>query len=156
MKKEYKFSGSTSGKATIILEDDKLTIKRNGFMSLMSHGLKGEKTIIFNSITGIQYKASGISAGYLQIIVMGSHESKGGLQDAMNDENTVGFIGKKYNKQALEIKNFIEQYISNRDKAKYTIKESDKYDQLAKIKKLLDDGILTQEEFEKEKNRILQ
>jgi hypothetical protein len=33
---------------------------------------------------------------------------------------------------------------------------SDKYDQLKKIKKLLDDGILTQEEYDSEKKKILE
>jgi uncharacterized membrane protein len=32
---------------------------------------------------------------------------------------------------------------------------SQKYDHLAKIKKLLDDGVISQEEFESEKNKIL-
>ncbi|WP_461303822.1 SHOCT domain-containing protein [Aureisphaera sp.] len=35
------------------------------------------------------------------------------------------------------------------------INQSDKYDQLAKIKKLLDDGVLTMKEFEIEKAKIL-
>ena len=36
------------------------------------------------------------------------------------------------------------------------IKEEDKYDKLAKLKKLLDDNVITQEEFEKEKAKLLQ
>lgn len=156
MKKEYIFGGSTSGKAIVVLEDDKITIKRKGFMALMNHGLKGEKTIMLNSISGIQYKASGIAAGYLQIVVIGSYESKRGLQDALKDENTIGFAGGEYNKQALEIKSFLETYIANKNQTNYTVKESDKYDQLSKIKKLLNDGVLTQEEFEEEKRKILQ
>lgn len=35
-------------------------------------------------------------------------------------------------------------------------KEDDKYDKLIKLKKLLDDGVITQEEFEKEKAKILE
>lgn len=34
--------------------------------------------------------------------------------------------------------------------------EDDKYDRLIKLKKLLDDGIITQEEYEKEKSKILE
>lgn len=34
--------------------------------------------------------------------------------------------------------------------------ESDKYDKLAKLKKLLDDGAISKEEFEKEKKKILE
>ena len=35
------------------------------------------------------------------------------------------------------------------------IKEDDKYDKLAKLKKLLDDNVITQEEFENEKSKLL-
>jgi len=51
-------------------------------------------------------------------------------------------------------------HLKNREvaKIKEPVKDStteDKYSKLAKIKKLLDDGILTQEEFQKEKEKIL-
>ena len=156
MKKEYIFKGSTAGKVLLVLENEKLTIIRKGLLSFFNHGLKGQKTIMFHSISGIQYKASGISAGYIQFIVMGSQENKGGLQAALKDENTVAFVGKKYNKQAEEIKRYIENYNSNKNKESTIAQQIDKYDQLAKIKKLLDSGILTQEEFENEKKKILQ
>lgn len=38
---------------------------------------------------------------------------------------------------------------------KETVSSYDKYDQLAKLKKLLDEGVLTKEEFESEKKKIL-
>lgn len=155
MKKTYKFKGSNSGKAIIVLEENKVTITRKGFLSFLMHGLKGQKTIMFNSISGIQYKPSRLAAGYLQFIVIGSQENKGGLHSALQDENTVGFVGKKYNKQAEEIKEYIENYNSNKYQTNVVTKESDKYDQLTKIKKLLDEGVLTQEEFEEEKKKIL-
>lgn len=153
MKKEYIFKGSTSGKTKIILEDDRVTIIRKGFIAFCAHGLKGQKTIILNSISGMQYKPSGISAGYLQFVVIGSQENKGGLHSALKDENTVCFVGKKYNKMAEEIKEYVENY--NLNKTGKIIKETDKYDQLSKIKKLLDEGVLSQEEFEMEKKKIL-
>ena len=156
MKKEYVFKGSNSGKAKIVLEDDKITIIRKGFVSFLRHGLKGEKTIMFNSISGMQYKPSGIAAGYLQLVVMGSQENKGGLYSALKDENTICFVGKKYNKQAEEIKQYIENHIANKEKNNsMEIIQEDKYDKLAKLKKLLDEGVLTQEEFELEKEKIL-
>lgn len=156
MRKEYKFSGSMAGKSIIILEDDKITIKRKGFFSLLNYGLKGEKTIQISSITGIQLKKSGLMNGYLQFIVIGSQESKGGLSSAQRDENTVCWVYGKCNKYAEEIKMYIENYNSNKIKNNSVIvTEEDKYDKLKKLKKLLDDGVLTQEEFETEKKKIL-
>lgn len=160
MKKEYVFSGSTAGKSIIILEDDKITIRRKGLFSFSNYGLKGDKTIQISSITGTQYKPYSFTNGYLQFIIMGSQESKGGLGAAQKDENAVCWAYKKCNQYAEEIIKYIEQYNSNKNKNNgnvYNInKQEDKYDQLAKIKKLLDDGVLSQEEFENEKKRILQ
>lgn len=159
MKKEYIFSSVQGGKCIAILEDDRITIKRKGFLAFNNYGLKGEKVIFLRNISGIQLKEAKMTVGYLQFVIIGSQESKGGLQSAMKDENTIvfggGFHDKEMNENAKAIKKYIENYILN---ANYNVNAStsDKYDKLAKIKKLLDDGILTQEEFESEKRKILQ
>ena len=44
----------------------------------------------------------------------------------------------------------------NSNKGTTIVKEEDKYDKLAKLKKLLDDNAITQEEFESEKAKLLQ
>lgn len=64
-------------------------------------------------------------------------------------------IKKKTNDAAEEIKRTIEQYNLNSNKVT-TIAKEDKYDKLAKLKKLLDDNVITQEEFENEKCKLLQ
>lgn len=160
MKKEYKFTGSMSGKSIIILEDNKITIRRKGFCSFFNYGLKGDKTIQISSITGTQYKQFSFANGYLQFIVMGSQESKGGLTSAQHDENTVCWAHKKCNGYAEEIIKYIEEYNSKNSKNNGNIyninNQDDQYDKLVKIKKLLNDGVLTQEEFENEKRKILQ
>ena len=159
MKKEYKFSSVQGGKSIVILKNDQITIKRKGIFAFLNYGLKGEKTIFLRNITGIQLKEAKIAVGYLQFIIIGSQESKGGLRNAMKDENTIvfggGFHDKKMNKDAQEIKTYIENYLINVNKPNMTEKSIDKYDKLSKIKKLLDEGILTQQEFEEEKKKIL-
>lgn len=154
MKKEYNFSGSTGGKATIIINDNLLTIKRKGINSFLVHGMNHEKTIKIENITGVQYKKSGFAAGYIQFLIMGSNELKGKLHDNLNDENTVGFVGKKYNEQALEIKSYIENYISNTNR---TIIHNEKspVEQVKELKELLDIGAISQEEFDKKKKELL-
>ena len=102
-----------------------------------------------------------MTIGYIQFVLIGSQESKGGLQSAMRDENTVcfdgGFNTERTNQEARKIKEYIENYISNMDKNKNVIvSQDDKYDKLAKLKKLLDENIITQEEFESEKSKLLQ
>lgn len=158
MRKEYVFSGSMSGKSIVVLEDNKITIKRKGICSFINHGLKGDKTIQISAITGTQYKPFSIANGYLQFVVMGSQETKGGLNTAQKDENTVCWSYKKCNKYAEEIIKYIEGHNANKEiKNIYNIpKQEDKYDKLNKLKKLLDDEVITQEEFEKEKKKILE
>lgn len=162
MSKEFKFNAPTSGGKTIIkLEEGKLTISRPGIISKFSHGFSGEKTILFNQISAVQIKKAGIAGGYIQFIIAGTKEAKSGIVFGdIKDENIVYFAStfnnKKTNAAAEEIKNTIEQYNLKNNKSTVFIKEDDKYDKLAKLKKLLDNNVITKEEFEKEKTRLLQ
>lgn len=161
MEKEYEFWAMKTGSCKVIINNNYITIKRKGAVSTLKYGFKGEKTINIKNITGVQLKPAGLTVGYLQFVIMGSQESKGGLQSAMNDENTVtfggGFDNKKLNQNAKEIKEYIESFNATNANTPniLNITQSNKYDDLEKIKKLLDDGILTRDEFEIEKNKIL-
>ena len=162
MDKEYVFNDPTMGGKTIIrLGEGTLTISRPGLISKLSHGFSGEKTILFNQISAIQIKKAGIARGYIQFAMAGTKEGKSGVifGDGKN-ENIVYFAStfnnKKTNDAAEEIKRTIEQYNLKSNKGTTVVKEEDKYDKLAKLKKLLDDNVITQEEFESEKSKLLQ
>ena len=75
------------------------------------------------------------------------------------DENIIYFAStfnnNKTNSAAEEIKNTIEQYNINASKGNVVINENDKYDKLAKLKDLLDNNVISKEEFEKEKKKLL-
>lgn len=90
--------------------------------------------------------------GYIQITVPGGLESKKGLFDATQDENTVIF-SKKNNELVDQIKSKIEELIS-RQHTGY-INQLSPADEIRKYKELLDDGLITQEEFEKKKKQLL-
>ena len=161
MEKEYVFNDPTMGGKTIIkLGEGTLTISRPGILSKFSHGFSGEKTIMFNQISAIQIKKAGLARGYIQFVLAGTKEGKSGVifGDSKN-ENIVyvasTFNNKKTNDAVEEIKHIIEQYNLNSNKGTTIIKEDDKYDKLAKLKKLLDDNVITQEEFENEKSKLL-
>lgn len=163
MKKEYEFSSfSNGGKTKVTLEDGKITIARPGIISKFSHGFTGDKTILMKDISAVQFKAAGFARGYLQFIFAGSKEARSGIIRGEKNENIIyfdsGFNNDEINKNAQEIKEYIENY--NIKISQNTINNAnnapDKYDQLTKIKKLLDEGIISQEEFEIEKKKILQ
>lgn len=62
-----------------------------------------------------------------------------------------------YIKNAEELKNYFNNIIFNLDENKNNNLNSneDKYDKLSKLKKLMDENIITKEEFKKEKDKIL-
>ena len=79
----------------IDLYENRIDIKRKGFMAFALHGFDGTKSIFLKSITGIQFKEAGMmTAGYIQFVFSGSRENKDGLLDATKDENTVMFQQK--------------------------------------------------------------
>ena len=134
--------------------DNKVIIKRRGVASFFIHGLKGDKTFFFQDITAVQLKkASALTSGYIQFSIPGGNESKGGLLAAVNDENTFVFRDKRVNELVAEINNHIEQKrmgINNKPSTQISVA-----DEIIKFKELLDAGIVTQEEFDKKKQELL-
>lgn len=141
----------SNGKYEVVLEDNFISITAKGFMNSINKGLTGTKKICLDNVSGVQYKKPGLTTGYLQIIVIGSQEAKGGVFNAVQDENTISFDKKEIN-QILEIKEYIENYISNKNRP---VQVSSDADELLKYKELLDMGAITEEEFEAKKKQIL-
>ena len=161
MNKEYIFNSPTKGgKTKIIISDGTLTISRPGIVSKFSHGFVGDKTILINNISAVQLKKAGFARGYIQCILPGTTEKKVGIVNGSIDENIIyfdaGFNKDEINANAEEIKLYIENYNSSNTKnTSETQVQKNKYDELKQIKELLDDGVINQEEFEKEKEKIL-
>ena len=145
MTKEYKgYNG------TLVLNDTNLTIKRGLRGVLLGGGfLRGDKTIPYTSIVAVQLKKAGMVAGYLQLTLKGGSEAKGGLFQSTKDENSVHFHSPK-NKLFAEAKQLIAERITTGGGGSYS-----KYDELAKLKDLKDSGVLSDEEYDKEKGKLL-
>lgn len=137
---------------------NKITITPKGVLGFLNHGIKGTKTIPFSSITAMQHKRRGaIVSGYLQFSIKGGNESKTGVFAATQDENTF-----MYNKaDQIPIIEKIIQYIEQaKDKPTEQVSVDAPVnsiaDELTKLASLRDQGILTNEEFQAAKNRLLQ
>lgn len=149
---EYIYDLKGAGGRLLVTENE-VIIQRKGFTAFMLHGLKGDKTISIQNITAIQIKKANIlGRGYIQFTLRGGNESRGGLHDAANDENSVLF-DSGYNDYAEEIRKYILNKINNR--GKNTSSQLSGADEILKYKKLLDDGIITQEEFQAKKKQLL-
>ena len=134
--------------------DDKVIIRRSGIMSKLTQGfLVGEKTVYLHQITSIKVKKAGfLTNGFIQFTLAGNLEFKKGLMGQTHDENTVMFRNEA-NNLVQEIKQYIESRISTRNTNVGNISTAD---ELIKFQKLLVDGVISKEEFEQEKKRLLQ
>jgi uncharacterized protein YaiI (UPF0178 family) len=87
---------------------------------------------------------------------LGSQESKRGLASAQTDENTVMFnnIGEP---EFAKIRDFVEKRILELKTPSTTVvtQEVDVADQILKLSNLVEQGILTKEEFESQKSKLL-
>ena len=100
-------------KTLVRIDDHFICIARqNTISNALLQGLDGEKSILLSKITAYQLKEPGKTVGYLQLIFPGSLESKGGVFDAVKDENTITF-NKEDKAKILEIKNAIEKALIN-------------------------------------------
>ncbi|MCK4641210.1 MAG: SHOCT domain-containing protein [Candidatus Marinimicrobia bacterium] len=133
--------------------EDKVEITPKGVMGFLVKGLKGTKTIPFSSITAIQFKKSGLTSGYLQFTIPGGNESKSGVFSAASDENTFMFTGK--NDEAQEIKDYIESKMRALQTPQATSSSLNLSDELQQLAKLKEQGILSDEEFQAAKKRLI-
>lgn len=154
----YTFNKMMSYENSVIIDGNWIEIIRSkGIVNTLNHGLDGTKKIHIKHISGVQLKeASNVTNGYIQFLVVGSQESKGGLISAAQDENTIMFI-KKYSdlakKLVKEVQDKIEQVDKNPSVAIHTSLSIAQ--QIKEFKELLDEGIITQEEFDMKKSELL-
>ena len=133
--------------------DDKLSITPKGALGFMTKGLKGTKTILFSSITGIQYKKPGMTNGYLQFTIPGGNESKGGVFAAASDENTFMFEAK-VDDVVVKVKDFIEKRIKEM-RQPAPAQTASAADEIRKLAALREQGLLSEEEFSNGKKKLL-
>ena len=138
--------------------EDKVTITPKGILGFMNKGLKGTKTIPFASISAIQFKeARAVFSGYLQFTIPGGNESKGGVFSAAGDENTFMFAEKKNNAQATQIKEYIESKVQElrAPRSTQSLSPTSLSDELQKLANLRDKGVLSDQEFQLAKTRLI-
>jgi hypothetical protein len=134
------------------LLEDKIRIKRKGVSAFILHGLRGDKEILIKRISSIQFKKVGmLTNGYIQFSFLGGKEAKGGIFEATQDENTIMFTRNQQD-SFEKIKEAIEKKIVSIEKGET---KSSNLDELKKLAKLRDKGIITEEEFNAKKKQLL-
>lgn len=145
--------------------EDKVVISRNTAMGFIAQGLKGDKTFFYSELSSVEYKKPSVFAnGYIKFITSGTQETAQNIgffgnttKEAINDPNTLILrsFNKEIPKKSEELYHYILQKIG--EYKNYNIKSTNisSADEILKFKQLLDQGIISQEEFERKKQELL-
>jgi hypothetical protein len=141
----------------LTFDGETVNITRKGVLAALSHGLAGQKSIPIGSVTAVQFKKSGLTSGFLQLSIRGGREAVGGVFNAANDENTMLFV-KKHEPDFERMRSAIQTKIA--ELAKPSVASAaqgtrSSADELEKLAGLRERGILSEEEFQAEKRRVL-
>lgn len=127
---------------------DHITISHSGLLNAISTmGIQGEKTVYFDKIIAIQVKEPGMLSGYMQFSILGEIGRKDGVVGAMGDENSI-VLSSPFE---FMIAKYIRDYINTSCKNPKAASNGDTNDfaaEIIKLKKLLDDGIITKNDFD--------
>lgn len=144
----------------VYFEGDIVRISRKGALAFMTQGLKGDKEIHVAQVSAVQYKKAGLATnGFIQFSFVGGHETKAGLFNATQDENTVMFnMGQA--KNFLAIKEAVQARVNEIHSARATPAPQasgspDPFSQIQQLGTLRDQGLITQDEFDAKKRELL-
>lgn len=136
-----------------------VVIEPKGMMGFLAKGTTGRKEIPFASISAIHFKEAGFATGYLQFTIVGGNEHLGSLATAYADENTVTFGGaleggnQEKNELARKMKAFIEEKM--RESRKPASQTNSMAEEITKLKKLHEDGVISDDEFSAAKAKLI-
>lgn len=148
---------------TIVVYEDRVVIARKGLGSLALQGIKGDRTFFYSDLSGVEYKKPSIMAnGYMKFLTSGTIDINakvgmfGSSKQSAADPNTVILraFDKKVPIESEKIYNFLMKKISDIKKANNNSGISSA-DEILKFKKLLENGIISEEEFEAKKKQLL-
>lgn len=148
---------TVNGEAKILkVYDEYVTIETlKNVRSFLTHNFfGGTKKIYYENVIGVQFKPSGnFVLGYIQIELANDHS-----KDNFNSEGSVTFSNTNVpNEFAREVATFIENkaHESKKPQVVAAAPSISSADELLKYKALLDQGIITQEEFNAKKKDLL-
>ena len=157
---------STEDGAIYVMEGEAKTLKvydehvviisrKNARSFLTGNFFGGEKKVYYENMIGVQFKpSSAMILGYIQIEMANTFS-----KDNFNSEGSVTFSHLKVpNEVAKQIADFIDKKLHESKQPKATIVQQapvSKADELLKYKALLDQGVISQEEFDKKKQELL-
>lgn len=147
------------GGTAVTFDGQYLTINRHGFLARATLG-KGEKRLHVSQISAVQWKPAGpVMNGFIQFTVPGGNEVRGrfGTQTntAAKDENSVIFT-RKQQPEFEKLRAALDAAIATQHAPQpVPATPVSVADELTKLNELLQQGVLTPEEFAAQKARLL-
>ena len=152
------FAKGINGQITLF--DDRIRIERKGGLSFLNYGFRGTKEIFIREISAIEYKdAGGVLSGHILFLYRGGRDVKTsvfGDNSIASNENAVMFIID--DQPAFDtLRTMINDRMEQCHKPQQVQIQSapSNLDELKKLAELRDAGVVTPEEFEREKARLL-
>ena len=143
-----------SVKDELELSQDSVIIRRRGVGNALAAGLNGERSIPISTITAIQVKMGGWTPGYILFSYAGSKPFRGGLIEATQDPDAFIFE-KRLNNDVALFKEKVEELRRAAIEGTGRSTEQSLGDELMKLVKLRDAGVLSNAEFEIAKKKLL-
>lgn len=134
----------------------KIVEVKGNIISITETITKKQKTIPVNSVISVQIKKPGLLGGYLYFQTVGGldNSSRKTVMNYIKDENSIILGTRKMYKIAVQIKEYVEKIQSSPNNVN-VINQTSSADELIKFKQLLDEGVITQEEFELKKKQLI-
>jgi hypothetical protein len=145
---------ATGVRGKVMLFRDVVRIKRTGLASLLSGASRIEKDILISQIMSIQFKKAGlVNSGYIEFVLTHMH----GQHDEEEDEDAPNLVVEFRPGQQEAFEHFREALEGRMGggPAKAPSAAGADLDELQKLASLRDKGVVTQDEFEQKKRRLL-
>ncbi len=164
--REARLSGvicSASGRnGQVHLFEDRVLITRQGFVSAITFGFRGDKEILISEITSIGWKEPGFTTGYIHFEYVGGQAPvrTGVFADdsIVNNENAVIFT-PEHQPDFEQLRKLLEEKRAELRKPQQVevvaAATASPMEELKKLAELKEMGIVTEEEFEAKKKQLL-
>ena len=152
------FAKGVNGQVTLL--DDRIRIERKGGLAFLTYGFRGTKEILTREMTSIEYKdAGGVLNGHILFLYRGGRDVKTsvfGDDSIASNENAVIF--DRDNQAAFDtLRKMLNEKMDQYNNPQQVVMQtgSSYLDELKKLGELRDAGVLTQDEFDQEKAKLL-
>ena len=158
---KFRIEGSTKN---LIVYENKVVLEGQKVSAFSWGSRMGAKTFMYESISSIAFKEATLAGnGFLDFNITGDSGSTpsaafglGELLPELSKDNRFEFRQRDLNDEMIKAKNFIEdQMMKAKKPTQAVINNVSAADELRKFKQLLDDGIISQAEFDEKKKQLL-